>query len=126
MMTMRKLTMVLGLGLSLAAGCYAGNFTQTASYPATPRAVASVQVMTARPNDASFREVGIITAQGAGFEGALARAKDQAAQHGCEAIVVLSEAVESGRNVPGSAYGMTRNDLRCSCMVRGTAVAETH
>jgi hypothetical protein len=107
---------VLGI-VALSSGCYSSGFSATAQYSGAPRSEDSVKVMTARPNAPELREVGIITAQGAGFEGALKRAKQEAAQHGCDALVVLSEAVESGRGVPGSAYGMTRNDLRCSCLV---------
>jgi hypothetical protein len=118
--TMNK-TLMLGLAM-LMSGCYSADFVQTSTYGAQARSKESVQVLT-QPPAAKFHEVGIITASGAGFTGALERAKAQAGSHGCDALVVLSEAVEAGRNTPGSAFGMTRNHLRCSCLIHAPQAA---
>jgi hypothetical protein len=102
----------------LVGGCYSAGFVRTGEFTPQMKSAETVQVMTTKPTDASLREVGIVTASGAGFEGALKRAKDEAGKQGCDVLAVLSEAVESGPGTPGSAYGMTRNHLRCSCLVR--------
>jgi hypothetical protein len=112
--TMSVVCLAVGL---LAGGCYSTAFTQTAQYPVQERTPDAVQVMTSKPAS-GYREVGIISANGSSFEAALERARGEAATHGCEVVAVIGETVESGKGVPGSAYGMTRNDLRCSCLVR--------
>jgi hypothetical protein len=101
------------------AGCYSSAFTQTAQFGGQARDPSAVQVMSAAPAS-GYREVGIITANGSKFETALESARLEAGSHGCDVIVVLGEALESGRGVPGSAYGMTRDNLRCSCLVHTT------
>jgi hypothetical protein len=107
-------------GLALMSGCYSSGFVRTGEFTPQVRAAESVRVETSKPTDSSLREVGIVTASGAGFEGALARARNEAGKQGCDVLAVLSEAVESGPGTPGSAYGMTRNHLRCSCLVRAS------
>jgi hypothetical protein len=118
MKTMRSVLPVLGW-LALAGGCYSSGFVRTGEFTPQAREPDSVRVvLTPKPTDASLREVGVVTASGAGFEGALARARNEAGRQGCDVLAVVSESVESGRNTPGSAFGMTRSHLRCSCLVR--------
>jgi hypothetical protein len=117
---MKSLLPLLGV-LVLASGCYSAGFIRTGDFTPQVRSAESVKILTSKPTDNSFREVGIVTASGAGFEGALTRAKNEAGQQGCDVLAVLSESVESGPGTPGAMYGMTRNHLRCSCLVRTDA-----
>ena len=123
---LRKTKTILGLamalGMATTGGCYTSDFTQTGQYAAQLRDPSAVQVMTARPAG-GYREVGLITCSGTKLETALARGREEAASHGCDAVVLIGEALESGRGVPGSAYGMTRDNLRLSCLVRTAEVA---
>ena len=120
----RKTKVILGLAMALASasGCYSSEFTQTGQYAVQLRDPSAVQVMSTRP-DGSYREVGIITCSGTKFETALQRGREEAAAHGCDAVSIIGEALESGRGVPGSAYGMTRDNLRLSCLIHNAQVA---
>lgn len=109
---------VLAFAIPLLSACYGSDFTPTDSYAGAPRAFSSVRIFTQRPPPTVAREVGIISSSGASYEGALDRAREQAAEQGCDGLLVLSDEVESGPGTPGSAYGMTRTHLRATCLVR--------
>jgi hypothetical protein len=115
---MNRLLLPVLASVALLSGCYSAGFVRTGDFAPQARSADSVKILTSKPADDTLREVGIVTASGAGFEGALARARTEAAKQGCDVLAVLSEAVESGPYTPGAAYGMTRNHLRCSCLVR--------
>lgn len=114
---MKPNSIVVILALPLLGGCYGSDFTPTApNFSPTPRSEANVRIVTGRPGS-EYVEVGLLTASGASYEGALARVKEEAATQGCEVVLVLGESLQSGAGTPGSAYGMTKSNLRASCFV---------
>jgi hypothetical protein len=109
--------------LLFTAACYGAEFTPTGT-PYTPHAEfpEMVKVTTEHPAP-GFVEVGLLSGSGASFEGALKRIKEEAAEQGCEVVLILGEAIQSGYGTPGAAYGMTKNHVRAACFVELSTTA---
>lgn len=116
-----RVQLVISSSLLALSACYTSSFQASGTapdwYQPTHRDAATVKLLTVQPDPDLYVEVGLVSASGAGTDGAIARAKEEAAYQGCDALFLLGEAVESGSGTPGSAYGMTRNHLRASCLV---------
>ncbi len=117
---MMKLKLVFAFATLLSplalAGCYGADFTPTGGGGFTPvaRAPEEVQVRSERPGP-SYVEIGLLTGTGGSFEGAIKRIKQEAGDRGCEVVVVVGEAIQSGYGTPGAAYGMSKNHVRAVC-----------